>query len=99
MHVGEGRSYATAAYEARELAGRAQSVDRATIVNWLDRFGALVTGATRRSVEPGGTLLLDQLLFHIAALDDKGKPKPSGKLAFAVFGAALQSSNSTASTT
>lgn len=93
IRLGEGRSYAAAAYEVRERAGRPESADRGVIVNWLERFGPAVTRATRREVEPGGTLMLDQLLFNVAALDAQGRPKPSGRLVFAVFGAAVQHGN------
>lgn len=94
VRVGEGRTYAQAAYEAAERAGRPRGGDPGTVIDWLERFAPAVLRATRRASGPGGTLLLDQLLFHIGALDEQGRPKPSGQLAFVVFGAALQSGTS-----
>ena len=89
LRLGEGYTYAAAAYEARERAGRKQSVDMNLVVSWLDRFGKRIADALAPEQEPGGTLLLDQLLFNVSALDASGKPKPAGRLAFAVMGAAI----------
>jgi hypothetical protein len=92
LRLGEGYTYAAAAYEARERAGRKQSLDVNLVISWLDRFGKRIADALAPEQQPGGTLLLDQLLFNVSALDASGKPKPAGKLVFAVMGAALSRS-------
>lgn len=91
VRLGQGASFYTAAQEARERAGRKESSDTNLTVFWLERFAPSILEALLPQPSQLDIVLVDQVPFHVVALDNKGFPKPGGRLAFTVFGAAHQS--------
>ena len=88
--LGRGTSYPLAAMEARELAGRKPSIDTYLPAFWLERFAPRIIEALLPRPERLGIVLIDQVPFHVKAVDAKGYPVEGGRHRFSVFGAASQ---------
>lgn len=97
VRVGAGHTYRSASYIARRNAqrfpvganGRLRTTDHGQLVgDWVEVFAPVVFEAHRRYQWPGtGTVVLDHLPLRVRALNDHGRPRPGGTVAFDVFAA------------
>ena len=97
IRVGAGDSYRWASYLARRDAGRfpvgrngrMRPTDHGQLVgDWVEAFAPVVFERFRRYEWPtSGSVVLDHRTFRVKALNDDGRPKPGGEVAFDVFAA------------
>lgn len=97
MRAGAGDTYRSASYLARREAyrfpvgrdGRMRPTDHGHLAgDWVEVFAPVVFERFRRSEWPtSGSVVLDHLPLRVRALNEHGRPRPGGEVAFDVFAA------------